>query len=127
MVVIILAFVRLEICILAGDTNPIHTTGSLDQGAVVHGALLMGYVAGTIGANCPGAIVASQQVRTHIKAGLSFRTFSGNSGNLFFRKVEFSMISRVLKRYVLEFLIKNDKLLEFLSIFEEFHQFISCF
>ena len=46
---------------LAGDTNPIHMVGG-DQ-AVVHGALLMGYVSGAIGANCPGAIVASQQMK----------------------------------------------------------------
>ena len=45
------------------------------------------------------------------RTGLSFRTFSGKSGNLFFRKVEFSMISWVFKRNVLEFPIKNDKLL----------------
>ena len=41
-----------------GDTNPIHTLpDGQTTGAVVHGALLMGYVSGAIGANCPGAVV----------------------------------------------------------------------
>ena len=45
---------------LTGDNNPIHMAG---ENAVVHGALLMGYVSGAIGGNCPGAIVASQQMK----------------------------------------------------------------
>jgi len=46
---------------LTGDSNPIHMTGG-DQ-AIVHGALLMGYVSGAIGASCPGALVVSQQMK----------------------------------------------------------------
>ena len=53
--------------------------GSGEQGAVVHGALLMGYVAGTIGANCPGAVVASQQVSYQILLPLGIGSFRLNS------------------------------------------------
>ena len=69
----------------------------------------------------------SMKLNFFMKPGLSFRTFSCKSGNLFFRKVEFSTISLVLKRNFLEFLIIIDKWPEFWSIFEEFHQLISCF